>query len=117
MLSSRKKAMMIKKVMKMRKLKASALKKKRRIRQTLERFHVIATNLNNAPRDTSGWTAALTRNNVTTTADFDDFGVARFPTINTLTTVTYVLRIRNADGELQAQRSVPPDREVFVARF
>ncbi len=110
---------MIKRALLLRKLRASALKKRKRIRirQTLERFHVIATNLNNIPRDTTGWTANLTRGGVTTTANFDDFGVARFPTINTLTTVSYVLRIRNADGDLLATRSVPADLEVFVARF
>jgi hypothetical protein len=97
--------------------KAAAVRKRRRIRQTLDRFVVIATNLSNAPRSTSGWTATLTRGTTTVTADFDDFGVARFPTINTLTTVSYVLRIRNADGELQNTSNVPADREVAVARF
>ncbi|MDF2859378.1 MAG: hypothetical protein K0Q87_5229 [Neobacillus sp.] len=110
---------MIKRALLIRKLRASALKKKKRIRirQILDRFHVIATNLNNIPRETTGWTAALTRGATTTTANFDEFGVARFPTIATLTTVSFVLRIRNADGDLLVTRSVPADLEVFVARF
>ncbi|MDF2723613.1 MAG: hypothetical protein K0Q59_3288 [Paenibacillus sp.] len=118
-----KKQVLIKKAMLLKKLRANAVKraaavkKKRRIRQTLDRFHVIATNLNNIPRDTTGWTATLTRGTTTITAPFDDFGVARFNTITTLTNFAYVLRIRNADGEQQTQKSVPADLEVFVARF
>ncbi|MEK5236270.1 hypothetical protein NST99_11335 [Paenibacillus sp. FSL L8-0470] len=112
-----KRALMAKKALMARKAKASAVKKKRRIRQSLDRFIVIATNLSNAPRDTSGWTASLTNAGVTTTADFDDFGVARFPTITTLTTVPYLLRIRDANGNSVVSRNVPADREFFIARF
>jgi hypothetical protein len=112
-----KKAIMIKRAIMIRKVRAAAARKRPRIRQVLDRFHVIATNLNNIPRETTGWTAALTRGTTTTTAAFDEFGVARFPTISTLTTVSYVLRIRNADGDLLVTRSVPADLEVFVARF
>ncbi|WP_207952945.1 hypothetical protein [Paenibacillus agricola] len=108
---------MMKRALMVKKLKASALKKKKRIRQTFDRLHVIATNLSNAARDTTGWTATLTRGTTTIRADFDEFGVARFGTISTLTTVSYVLRIRNADGDLLATRNVPADIEVFVARF
>ncbi|NMO94368.1 hypothetical protein [Paenibacillus lemnae] len=98
-------------------VRSAAVRRRRRIRQTLDRFVVIATNNNDVPRTTTGWTATLTRGTTTITANFDDFGVARFDTISTLTTVSYVLRIRNADGELQVTRNVPADREVYVARF
>lgn len=100
-----------------RKLRASATPKKRRIRQTFDRFVVLATDLNNVPKESAGWIAALTRGTTTTTAPFDDFGVARFPTITTLTTVSYVLRIRDADGNQLTLKNVPADREFFVARF
>ncbi|WP_052098330.1 hypothetical protein [Paenibacillus stellifer] len=97
--------------------KAVAPRRRRRIRQTLDRFVVIATNLNSVPRDTSGWTAELSRNNTTITADFDDFGVARFTSISTLTTVSYILRIRDDNGTVLTTRTVPANREVYVARF
>ena len=96
---------------------AAAKKRKRRIRQTLDRFVVVATNTANVPRDTSGWTATLTRGTSTFNASFDDFGVARFETIPTLTTVSYVLRIRNEDGDLLVTRNVPADREIYIASF
>jgi hypothetical protein len=114
-----KKAIMIKRALMIKQLRAAALrKKKRRIKQVLDRFHVIATNLNNVPHETTDWTASLSRTGAATiTAQFDEFGVCRFPTVATLTTVSYTLRIRNADGDLLATRFVPADREVFVARF
>lgn len=109
------------KLLMIQRLKAAAAaapkQKRRRIRQVLDRFVVIATNTANVPRDTSGWTATLTRGTTTVTASFDDFGVARFATIPTLTTVSYVLRIRNEDGDLLVTRNVPADREVYIASF
>lgn len=112
---------MIKRAIMIKKLRAAALnKKKKRIRQTLDRFHVIATlaNLANTPHDTAGWTATLTRTGITPiTANFDDFGVARFATVTTLTTVSYTLTIRNENDVVLFTRTVPADREVFVARF
>ena len=99
------------------KVRASATRKKRRIRQTLDRFIVVATNLSNVPKDSTGWTASLTTGATTVTADFDDFGVVRFPTISTLTTVSYILRIRNANGDVLVTRNIPADREFYVARF
>lgn len=111
---------MLKKALLLRKAKAAATKKKRRrIRQTLNRFHVFAVNANagNSPKSTSGWTAVLTRNGTTLTAQFDDFGAARFDTLNTLTNFSYTLRIRNADNEQLFQSNVPADREFYVARF
>ena len=115
------KALMLKKALLLRKAKAAATKKKRRrIRQTLNRFHVFAVNANtgSSPKSTSGWTAVLTREGTTPlTANFDDFGAARFDNLNTLTNFSYTLRIRNADNEQLFQSNVPADREFFVARF
>ena len=128
MVMTTKKPMITKKALMMKRWKAAIAAKtitaktivakrgKKKIKQTLERFHVIATNANGIPLDTPGWTATLTRVGTTRTADFDDFGVARF-NINTLTTVSYTLRVRNADGEQQAQRAVPADLEVIVVRI
>jgi len=100
------------------KLRSAAAPKKRRIRQTFDRLVVLAVSTNNVPKESEGWTATLTRNNATVaTASFDEFGAVRFPTISTLTTVSYVLRIRNADGNLLAQRNIPADREFYVAIF
>ncbi|CAG7644477.1 hypothetical protein ACFQI7_09830 [Paenibacillus allorhizosphaerae] len=88
--------------------------RRRRIRQTLDRFHVIAVNANLVPVTTTGWTAVLTRGDTTETANFDSFGVARFNNLTTLTNVSYTLRVRNADGVQRAQRSVPADLEAIV---
>ncbi|ASA23241.1 hypothetical protein [Paenibacillus donghaensis] len=99
---------------------AAAPRKRRRIRQTLDRFIVVAVNANstNSPKDTSGWTATLTpETGAPITADFDDFGVARFTTISTLTDVSYTLRIRNANNMVLVTRAVPANREFYVARF
>lgn len=112
-----KKPLMTNKALMASKLRASATPKKRRIRQTLDRFVVVATNLNNVPKDSSGWTASLTTGTTTITADFDDFGVVRFPTIATLTTVSYILRIRDANGVVLTNKTIPADREFYVARF
>ncbi|WP_148927185.1 hypothetical protein [Paenibacillus methanolicus] len=100
-------------------VKKPAARKKRRIRQTLERFHVIAVQqtTTNLPYDTPGWTATLTRGTITLTAEFDDFGVARFNNIPTLTTVGYTLRIFDEANNQLTQKSVPSGLEVYVARF
>ncbi|WP_410511926.1 hypothetical protein PaeBR_18015 [Paenibacillus sp. BR2-3] len=113
------KALIAKKALMAKKVKAAAPRKRRRIRQTLDRFIVLATNLaaTPVPRDTTGWSASLTTGGTTVTADFDDFGVVRFPTISTLTTVSYTLRIRNAEDVVLVTRTVPADREFYVARF
>jgi len=118
-LANRKKLMMIKKAIMVQRVRAAAPKNQRRkIKQVLPNFTVIATDLNNIPRQTTGWTATLSRpGTADITANFDEFGVAVFTTIATLTTVSYTLRVRNADNTLLATRSVPADREVFVVRF
>lgn len=97
----------------------AASPRRRRIRQTLSRFVVVATTTSNAQRDTANWTAELTRVSTGTvvTANFDDYGVAQFSTIPTLTTVSYRLAIINADGTEVFTRTIAPGREVFVARF
>lgn len=117
MKASDKKTVMAKRAAIAAKVRPSAVRKRRRIRQTLDRFIVVATNLNNIPKDSSGWTASLTGGGNTVTADFDDFGVVRFPTISTLTTISYILRIRDANNNVLATRTVPADREFYVARF
>lgn len=103
-----------------KKARAVASRKRRRIRQTLDRFIVVAigTNASGTPKDTTGWTASLIRTgNPTITADFDDFGVVRFPTVTTLTTVPYLLTLRDENGNAIRSFNVPSDREFFVARF
>ncbi|WP_277470256.1 MULTISPECIES: hypothetical protein [unclassified Paenibacillus] len=113
-----KKALLAKKALMARKTNAKkVVKRKRRIKQTFSRFVVLATSTGNVNKDTTGWTASLTSGTVTTTTDFDDFGVAQFPTISTLTTVSYVLRIRDEAGNLLTTKSVSANREFFVARF
>ncbi|WP_379133862.1 hypothetical protein [Paenibacillus sp. sgz500958] len=100
------------------KKRAAAAPKKRRIRQTFDRLVVLAVSTNNVPKDSTGWTATLTRNNnLVATASFDEFGAVRFPTISTLTTVSYVLRIRDADNNLLTTKNIPSDREFYVAIF
>lgn len=114
-----KQAVMAAKALAAKRVKAAATRKKRRIRQTLDRFVVLATSLgtNSTPKDSSGWTASLKSGTTTVSADFDDFGVARFPTISTLTTVPYLLTIRDENGVVLKSFNVPSDREFFVARF
>lgn len=112
-----KKALLAKKAMMARKAKAAPVRRRRRTRQTFDRFVVLATSLGNVPKDSTGWTASLTSGATTVTTDFDDFGVARFPTITTLTTVPYILRIRDDAGNLLTTKNIPPNREFFVARF
>ncbi|WP_248925976.1 hypothetical protein [Paenibacillus hamazuiensis] len=112
-LSSAQKAL-IKKVL-MKKVR-KVVKKKKRALQTLGNLHIIVTNNNGVPRETTNWTATVTRPGVTMTANFDDFGVARF-NIATLTTVSYTLRVRNANGDLVATRLIPEDVEAYVVRI
>lgn len=114
-----KQAVMAAKAQAARKVKAAATRKKRRIRQTLDRFIVLATSTgtNSTPKNSSGWTATLKNGSTTVSADFDDFGVVRFPTISTLTTVSYLLTIRDENGVILKSFNVPSDREFFVARF
>lgn len=99
--------------------KAAATKKKRRVRQTFDRFVVLAisTNASGTPKQSTGWTASLRTGTTTVTTDFDEFGVARFPTISTLTTVQYILTLRDENGTILRNFTVPADREFFVARF
>lgn len=115
------KALLAKKALMAKKANARVVKKvvrqRRRVKQTFDRFVVLATSLGNVNKDTTGWTASLTTGAVTVTTDFDDFGVARFPTITTLTTVSYTLRIRDEAGNLLTTKSVSANREFFVARF
>ncbi|KAI7255709.1 hypothetical protein KC345_g11090, partial [Hortaea werneckii] len=74
----------------------------------LGNFIVLAVNNNNVPYETQGWTATLTRSSGTViTAQFDDFGVAQFNTISTLTTVSYTLRVIDADNVQRTQKFVP----------
>ncbi|HBS45703.1 MAG TPA: hypothetical protein DEA91_16810 [Paenibacillus sp.] len=114
-----KQAVMAARALAAKRVKAAATRKKRRIRQTLDRFVVLATSLgtNSTPKDSSGWTATLKNGATTVNADFDDFGVARFPTISTLTTVPYLLTIRDENGVVLKSFNVPAEREFFVARF
>lgn len=117
---SEKKALMAKRLLMAKKAKASAVvrPKRRRIKQVLTNFIVLAVNNNNVPYETQGWTATLTRSSGTvTTAQFDEFGVAQFNTISTLTTISYTLRIIDADNVQRTQKFVPANREFFVARF
>jgi hypothetical protein len=103
-----------------KKLIASKMKKvskKKKIRQNLDNLTIIVTNAAGVPRDTTGWTATLTRGTTTRTANFDDTGVAVFK-IATLTEFAYTLRVRNEDGELQGSaKSVPANIEAYVLRL
>ncbi|WP_159883189.1 hypothetical protein [Paenibacillus puerhi] len=102
-----------------RKPKAAA-RSRRRVRQVFDRFHVVVTNSAGIPRDTTGWTAVMTRTGGTTqTANFDEFGVARFTNLVAPTNFSYTLRVRNADGDLVSgtPKSVPADLEVVVVRI
>lgn len=102
-----------------KKVKAAATRRRRRIRQTLDRFIVVAigTNASGTPKATTGWTASLRAGTTTVTADFDEFGLVRFPTIATLTTVAYLLTINDENGTALRSFNVPSGREFFVARF
>jgi hypothetical protein len=115
-----KQAVMAAKALAAKRVKAAATRKKRRVRQTLDRFIVLAigTNATGTPKDTTGWTASLLRTgNPAIVADFDEFGVARFPTVSTLTTVPYLLTLRDENGNAIKSFNVPSDREFYVARF
>lgn len=91
--------------------------KRRRVRQTFNNLVVLATNFNGVPKETTDFTATLTRGSDTFTAFFDDTGVAVFNGVSTLTEVSYVLRIRNDNNVQVFQGTVPANREFFVARF
>ncbi len=96
---------------------AAARRKRRRVRQTLDRLIVIVTTQGGNPRNTSGWTATLTGGPSPVTAEFDDFGVVRFPTISTLTEIEYLLRVRDANNNTVANRTIPANREYFIVRI
>ncbi|WP_238654702.1 hypothetical protein [Paenibacillus piscarius] len=119
MKESEKKALLAKRLQMVKKARAAAVRpRRRRIRQVLNNFIVLAINTNNVPYETQGWRATLTRSSGTTvTAQFDEYGVAQFNTISTLTSVSYTLRIFDADNVQQVQRFVPANREFYVARF
>lgn len=120
MKESEKKALLAKRQWMAKKARAAAAvrPKRRRIRQVLNNFIVLAVNNNNVPYETQDWKATLTRSSGTViTAQFDEFGVAQFGTISTLTTVSYTLRIIDADNVQRTQKFVPSNREFFVARF
>lgn len=91
--------------------------KRRRVKQTFNNLVVLATNFNGVPKDTTDFTATLTRGSSTFNAFFDDTGVAIFFDVSTLTEFSYVLRIRNEDNTQVFQGTVPANREFFVARF
>lgn len=117
---SEKKALMAKRLLMAKKAKSSAVvrPKRRRIKQIFSNFVVLAVDTSNIPYETQGWTATLTRTTgASFSALFDEFGVAQFNGVNAPTTVSYTLRIRDADNSLLAQRNVPANREFFVARF
>lgn len=114
-----KQAVMAAKALAAKRVKAAATRKKRRIRQTLDRFVVLATSLgtNSTPKDSSGWNATLKNGTTTVNAEFDDFGVVRFPTISTLTSVPYLLTIRDENGVVLKSFNVPADREFLSLDF
>ncbi|MFD2876700.1 hypothetical protein ACFTAO_13175 [Paenibacillus rhizoplanae] len=118
MKESEKKALLAKRQLMAKKARAAAVvrPKRRRIRQVLNNFIVLAVNNNNVPYETQGWTATLTRSSGTViTAQFDEFGVAQFNTISTLTSVSYTLRIIDADNNQRTQKFVPSNREFFCS--
>lgn len=99
--------------------RAVAPRRRRRSKQTLTRFVVLATSTNSAstPKNSSGWVATLTGGPTPISAEFDDFGVVRFDTISTLTTIPYTLRIVDENGTTLTNKSIPAGREFYVARF
>lgn len=119
MKESEKKALLAKRIMMAKKARAAAVRpKRRRIKQIFTNFVVLAVDTSNVPYETQGWTATLTRTSgASFSALFDEFGVAQFNNVNAPTTVSYTLRIRDADNSLLTQRNVPASREFFVARF
>lgn len=70
---------------------------------------------NGVPFDTTGFTARLSRGGtLVSTASFDRYGVARFNNINTLTTVSYTLRLFSPSGVLFRTRTIPAGVETFA---
>lgn len=95
-------------------------RRRRRIRQTLNRLHVVAvrTNAASTPHNTTGWTATIEQTGAADqTVNFDNTGVARFPQIPTLTANATRLTIENAAGDTLFERNFAAGREVIVARF
>lgn len=95
-------------------------RRRRRVRQTLNRLHVVAirTNAASTPHNTTGWTATIEQPGAADqTVNFDNTGVARFPQIPTLTANNTRLTIENAAGDTLFERNFAAGREVIVARF
>ncbi|WP_310832525.1 hypothetical protein [Paenibacillus pedocola] len=111
-----KKALLAKKTLLAKKAKLVA-RKKRRVKQSFFNFVVLAVNFNNRPKDTTDFTAVLTRGSQTYTAFFDETGVAIFYDIRVLTKFQYTLRINNEDNQEVFQGTVPANREFYIAQF
>ncbi|MFD0673977.1 hypothetical protein [Cohnella sp. GCM10027633] len=96
-------------------LKASARPRASITGPIFSRLTVLWVQSSGVPFDTTGFFARLSRGStLVSTASFDRFGVARFNNIRTLTTVSYTLRLFNANGVLFRTRTIPAGVETFA---
>lgn len=82
---------------------------------TFSRLTVVWVQNNGVPFDTTGFFARLSRGQtLVSTANFDRFGVVRFNNVNTLTNVTYTLRVFSSNGVLFRTRTIPAGVQTFA---
>lgn len=79
------------------------------------RLTIVWVQFNGVPFDTTGFNASLTRRGrVVATTPFDRFGVARFNSIRTLTSVSFRLQAFDDNGVVFRTRIIPAGVEVFA---
>ncbi len=95
--------------------KVSKLSRTVRNGPILNRLTVVWVQNSGVPFDTTGFFARLSRGNrIVSTASFDRFGVVRFNNIDTLTNVSYTLRVFSSNGTLFRIRTIPAGVETFA---
>ncbi|WP_338552958.1 hypothetical protein [Paenibacillus sp. KS-LC4] len=82
---------------------------------TFNRLTVVWVTNNGVPFNTTGFFARLFRgDNVVAVASFDRFGVVRFNQIQTLTSVSYTIRLYNSNGVLFRTAFIPAGVQTFA---
>ncbi|KQN96147.1 hypothetical protein [Paenibacillus sp. Leaf72] len=82
---------------------------------TFNRLTVVWVTTSGVPFNTTGFFARLFRGNtVVAIAAFDRFGVVRFNQIETLTNVSYTIRLFNSNGVLFRTAFIPAGVQTFA---
>ncbi|MFS0727100.1 hypothetical protein [Paenibacillus sp. 1P07SE] len=96
-------------------MKAGPIKSANQSGPIFNRLTVVWVQSNGVPFDTTGFFARLYRGNtLVQTSSFDRFGVVRFSRVETLTQVSYTIRVFNSSGVQFRSRSIPAGVETFA---